>query len=419
MEYKKITEVEMIEEPSENATVLAEDDGKLRRVPFKNVGGNGGGLPAGGAPHQMLVTDADGKTVWDERTHWVKTDVLFEWDGNTNGRVSFEIDTVRFVKVSDVALTADDVIGSTLRYVGADIINTSYPDAGMVEYNTITENEIMMSENGILSVCLPTVERPFVISFSTAFPDYGATEAGTYVEHTDHAVITGGEVSGITYVGELKREGVHRLDKKYLPENTVLAEADGHIANVVYFAEKDVTDTVICTPKAMPTEFNDSSMTVEGHLNIASNYYDSMRVELVATGEFVAGSRTYEAQGSKMTENVTYTMETNPSGQYLDIVFEPLQVAYAPPNSSNPSSTSLWLEGLRIWGHGSGNMVFDRKLSNYESGDFSLTVTLQATATGVKAHESIPMWSTTEGSTKRFKITVDDSGNLTATEVTS
>lgn len=39
MEYKKITEVELIEEPSENAAVLAEDNGKLRRVPFKKVGG--------------------------------------------------------------------------------------------------------------------------------------------------------------------------------------------------------------------------------------------------------------------------------------------------------------------------------------------------------------------------------------------
>lgn len=44
MEYKKITEVEMIEEPSENATVLAEDNGALKRVPYKNVGG-GGGIP--------------------------------------------------------------------------------------------------------------------------------------------------------------------------------------------------------------------------------------------------------------------------------------------------------------------------------------------------------------------------------------
>lgn len=40
----------------------------------------GGGLPSGGEPHQMLVTDADGKTVWEDRTHWreERTEVLFD-----------------------------------------------------------------------------------------------------------------------------------------------------------------------------------------------------------------------------------------------------------------------------------------------------------------------------------------------------
>lgn len=39
--------------------------------PQESTGSSGGGgLPSGGAPHQMLVTDADGKTVWVERTHY-------------------------------------------------------------------------------------------------------------------------------------------------------------------------------------------------------------------------------------------------------------------------------------------------------------------------------------------------------------
>lgn len=52
MEYKKITEVEMIEEPSEGATVLAEENGALRRVPYDKVGG-GGGLPT------AIIKDSD------------------------------------------------------------------------------------------------------------------------------------------------------------------------------------------------------------------------------------------------------------------------------------------------------------------------------------------------------------------------
>lgn len=42
----------------------------------KDIGGGdgGGGLPEGGEPHQMLVTDAEGVAKWEERTHYVVTE---------------------------------------------------------------------------------------------------------------------------------------------------------------------------------------------------------------------------------------------------------------------------------------------------------------------------------------------------------
>ena len=39
-------------------------------------GGEGGGLPEGGEPHQMLVTDGEGNAKWDERTHWKEDGVI-------------------------------------------------------------------------------------------------------------------------------------------------------------------------------------------------------------------------------------------------------------------------------------------------------------------------------------------------------
>lgn len=39
-------------------------------------GGEGGGLPEGGEPHQMLVTDGEGNAKWDERTHYKETVVV-------------------------------------------------------------------------------------------------------------------------------------------------------------------------------------------------------------------------------------------------------------------------------------------------------------------------------------------------------
>jgi hypothetical protein len=41
-EFKKLSEVEQIESVSDNATVLVEEDGEIKRVPKKEVGGAGG-----------------------------------------------------------------------------------------------------------------------------------------------------------------------------------------------------------------------------------------------------------------------------------------------------------------------------------------------------------------------------------------
>lgn len=40
------------------------------------AGGEGGGLPEGGEPHRMLVTDGEGNAKWDERTHYKETVVV-------------------------------------------------------------------------------------------------------------------------------------------------------------------------------------------------------------------------------------------------------------------------------------------------------------------------------------------------------
>ena len=61
------------------------------------------------------------------------------------------------------------------------------------------------------------------------------------------------------------------------------------------------------------------------------------------------------------------------------------------------------------------------RLATYseESASGSETFALEAIKTAfASAHDSIILNSTTEGSTKKFVITVDDEGELTATEVT-
>ncbi len=65
--------------------VSAEYDGSADVTVEIPTGGDGGtGLPTGGEPHQMLVTDAEGKAKWEERTHYTEVvdgEILPECEG--------------------------------------------------------------------------------------------------------------------------------------------------------------------------------------------------------------------------------------------------------------------------------------------------------------------------------------------------
>lgn len=56
--------------------VSAEYDGSSEVTVEIPEGGGGSGLPTGGEPHQMLVTDAEGNATWEKRTHWEENTVM-------------------------------------------------------------------------------------------------------------------------------------------------------------------------------------------------------------------------------------------------------------------------------------------------------------------------------------------------------
>lgn len=102
-EFKKLSDVNVIEGMKENLNVLVEDNGEIVKfaandmIPdsvIKSVNGetpdeNGNvdvsGLPEGSQPHQQLVTGADNKAVWEARTHYTTVETLFNWDGDQAG----------------------------------------------------------------------------------------------------------------------------------------------------------------------------------------------------------------------------------------------------------------------------------------------------------------------------------------------
>lgn len=74
VEFKKLSEVEMIESLSDSASVLVEYGGEVKRVPAEKVGG-GSGLPDGAESYNQLVTDGENKAIWEERYGYKKAPV--------------------------------------------------------------------------------------------------------------------------------------------------------------------------------------------------------------------------------------------------------------------------------------------------------------------------------------------------------
>ena len=211
MEYKKITEVELIEEPSENATVLTEDDGKLRRVPFKKVGGNGGGLPSGGEPHQMLVTDADGKTVWEERTHYTNTVVVnipqttVNGFTNNNGRyITTSIPDVIEEKAIEIARAAALPTSETDQNISCTVVfdGETYETKGVAGMNGEAAAVVFGNLYFQSGSADDDTGEPF------CFMMYGSMSGiMTTIEGSEHSVSA-----------ELRTAELYQLEPKYIPD---------------------------------------------------------------------------------------------------------------------------------------------------------------------------------------------------------
>lgn len=194
-------------------------------------GGSGGGLPTGGAAHQMLVTDADGNALWEDR------------------KIYSYSDTVEVLPETTVEINPDDMDGYITETLGGSlVVGNEYT----VTYNG-TEYVCKAQELQIdfVLTCVGNVGamtgegdtgEPFVFA---VFPPEIAQDAGFYaaVYALDGSATVTIKIGGVI-------ENIHRLDHKYLPEymygeenedvtflsETTLSEPLGATGNIVTFA---------------------------------------------------------------------------------------------------------------------------------------------------------------------------------------
>ena len=145
----------------DNGKVLGVVNGKLGLVQMEPE------LPEGAIAHQQLVTDAEGKTGWEDRLAYKSNNkVEITWDGNTDGLTSIEIGSAFMYKVSPLILTDDQIKAGAFKVSSGFESNFSqfYMDWSVdgavvsevivfVRKENVTYNGVLWEEPGVYFWC--------------------------------------------------------------------------------------------------------------------------------------------------------------------------------------------------------------------------------------------------------------------------
>lgn len=241
-DFKKINELELVNEVPEGANVLIETEGTTKRLPSTAIN-NGYSKEEvynkneayskdevynkNEADEKFLTKETIAKPDWNQndenapdyvknRTHWSEEFYRYIWDGNTEEKtiITPEGAPFSYVKVTNDILTAEDLIGATM------IVNG------------VAENELPLAPEAILDeTCVfdngdgfvyVSWGIPVVMAFDKAMSvdSIECPSAGVYVMYVPSADPTRTPI----YCSELSKTVDHKLDMKYLPNGYPYAE---------------------------------------------------------------------------------------------------------------------------------------------------------------------------------------------------
>lgn len=342
------------------------------------------------------------------------------WDGIIGDRPKAQLDEGMYmVKVSDEILTADRVIGATAVSV-----------RGAESQSRILSEDLIMSGDGFVMET-----RGAIISCSkTTFEMYGMPltlpETGTYFANME-------ENGDKTYVSSLTKPGTQELvpipgeltnikggydlagKKVLLPKEYV---EQPKLSNVAYSGDySDLLNKPTLAAVATSGDFNDLSnkpaMLTPNSRNYDAAYFTKSSKEMGWLS--VYPTIEYNQTSGKFYKN---PWETNGlSGNDIPSIFwtsmtKKLDGMQSVRNFdcllrlTHTGATSGWgISGLAFTSYGIYEVTSNSILLSESEGLFLEFSPLQ----------TMVLRSSTAGSTKKFKITVDDTGTLSATEVTS
>ena len=344
------------------------------------------------------------------------------WDGVIGDRPKAQLDEGMYmVKVSDEVLTADLVMGATVVSLrGAES-----------QSRILSENQIMSGDGFVMET------RGAIISCSkTTFEISGMPlilpETGTYFAYMEEA----GET---TYISSLTKPGTQELvpipgeltnikggydlagKKVLLPKEYV---EQPKLSNVAYSGDySDLLNKPTLAAVATSGDFNDLSnkpaMLTPNSRNYDAAYFTKSSKEMgwlsvyptiqynQTSGKFYKNS--WDTNGLSGNDipivfwtSMTKKLDGMQSVRNLDCLLRRFQI--------EAGAASGWkIGGLAFTSHGIYEVTSNSILLSESEGLFLEFSPLQ----------TMVLRSSTAGSTKKFKITVDDAGTLSATEVTT
>ena len=356
---------------------------------LKQFGGGGGGLPTGGAPYQQLVTDGTGNAKWENRLAYEAEPVVTE------------IVPEETVVFSDSEFGKSAVWPPTFNPVEGSIYIVRIDGA---EYTCpcVRFNGTLALGNLALAGVGDDTGEPFIMFNDRQWFFVSADSAS---EHT--ISISGKQVS------------ISKIDKKYLPDN---------------LATKSDVEVVQTTAENAQTTAENAQSTVNNAKNMASSNKEVL----------------YSALGSAVT--FTFDKQTSGRDTFVFNQYNYYKISDFIPDPENVIS----FKGTRGSGlefsiikMGSNCVEYGLFIAVSSAGVCSIPVTETITSsftapsaglyamykedntgmtagtgeftlrgsTGSLSITGLLLKSSTADSTKKFKITVDDSGTISATEV--
>lgn len=356
-----------------------------------------GGLVAEEVQGDWNVYDANSPNYVKNRPFYediipVDPPVIITWDGNTEGLVASSLN--HYYKVSDDVFTFDEFKNMIFTVNGT----TDYPiDDGSGD-SIVVANGIMSYQDWGVVIATTENSGPVPPGAPDTYP-----EPGVYFPSD----------GGITALKWLSSKIIKKLDEKLVSvPSTVLDDINNLRSN-------------------LNRKMNQYNPTGTGSLSLnrvsgykTGNYSVTLGKDCAATGDytFASGHNTKAIGQSSHAEGYA----SNADGAYSHVegymtnVRSEAQAAHAEGKGTSAYCTAQHVEGLYNesdyqgkYLHIAGNGQSVSELSNAHTLDWSGNAWYAGTVEGT----AMIVKSSTEGSKKRFKITVDDSGTISATEV--